>query len=123
LPPGIYLATLDEIESRFGSESELRRVQMESLRWLVDLARRAGVQRLVIDGSFVTDVFEPNDVDCVLLIAPDHSHDAIALGEIADGLPFLELQLVEFTDFTMFVDRFFATDRDGTPKGLVEVIL
>ena len=36
--------TLDELEARFGRESEVRRVQMESLRWLVDLARRAGAE-------------------------------------------------------------------------------
>jgi hypothetical protein len=48
LPAGVHAATLDEIEDRFGRESEVRRVQMESLRWLADLARRAGVKRLVI---------------------------------------------------------------------------
>jgi hypothetical protein len=41
LPPGIHPATLEEIAARFGQESELRQVQMQSLRWLVDLARRA----------------------------------------------------------------------------------
>jgi hypothetical protein len=121
LPPGIHRATLDEIEARFGNESELRQVQMESLRWLVDLVKHAGIQRLVVDGSFVTDVFEPNDVDCVLLLDPDHPHDASALEEIAAGLPFLEIQLVEPPDFLMLVERFFATDRQGTPKGLVEI--
>lgn len=40
LPPGIHPATLEEIAARFGQESELRRVQTESLRWLVELARR-----------------------------------------------------------------------------------
>ena len=49
LPPGIHPATLDEIAERFGCESELRRVQMESLRWLIDLARRAGIERLIFD--------------------------------------------------------------------------
>jgi hypothetical protein len=44
LPPGIHRATLDEIEARFGRESELRQVELESLRWLVDLAKRAGVE-------------------------------------------------------------------------------
>ena len=43
LPPGIHSATLDEIEARFGQESEIRRVQMESLRWLVEIAQRIGV--------------------------------------------------------------------------------
>ena len=78
LPPGIHAATLDEIDARFGRESELRSVQMESLRWLVDLARRAGVLRLVINGSFVTDAYEPNDVDCVLLVGVYFPSDADA---------------------------------------------
>jgi hypothetical protein len=68
LPAGIHPASVDEIAARFGQESELRQAQMESLRWLVDLARRAGVRRIVVNGSFVTDKLEPNDVDCVLLI-------------------------------------------------------
>ncbi len=123
LPPGIHEATLDEIEARFGTESELRRVQFESLKWLIDLVRHAGIQRLVIDGSFVTERFEPNDVDCILLIAPDHTLDPAAIDEIDDGLPFLDVQLAEPADFTMLVEQFFSTDRDGTPKGLVEVIL
>ncbi len=59
LPAGVHLASLAEIEARFGRQSEIRRVQMESLRWLVDLARRAGVQRLIINGSFVTTSCSP----------------------------------------------------------------
>jgi hypothetical protein len=47
------------------NDSELRRVQMGSIRWVWDAASRAGVERFVINGSFVTDVPEPNDVDCV----------------------------------------------------------
>jgi len=45
---------------------------MESLAWLVDLARTAGIQRIVVNGGYVTDILEPNDVDCVLLIEPGH---------------------------------------------------
>ena len=47
LPAGLHGATLHEIAARFGQETELRRVQMESLGWLVGLAKRAGVERLV----------------------------------------------------------------------------
>src|SRR2546421_297000 len=68
LPPGIHLATLDEIEGRFGRQSELRRAQMESVRWMVDLARRMDVQTIILNGSFVTNRVEPNDVDCLLLL-------------------------------------------------------
>jgi hypothetical protein len=38
LPPGIHPATLEEIAAHFGQESEIRQAQMESLRWLIDLA-------------------------------------------------------------------------------------
>lgn len=61
LPPGLHLATVAEIQALFGCQSEIRRVQMESVRWMVDLAVRAGVQRIVLNGSFVTDIMEPGE--------------------------------------------------------------
>jgi hypothetical protein len=56
LPAGVHPATLQEVASRFGRDSEVRPVQMESRRWLTGVAPRAGVERLVINGSFVADV-------------------------------------------------------------------
>ena len=121
LPPGIHPATLEEIAARFGQESELRKVEMDSLRWMVDLAWRAGVQRIVVNGSFVTDKMEPNDVDCVLLIGVDFPHDAAAEAELLAGLPFLNLELVDGEGFQQFTERTFATDRNLRPKGMLEV--
>ena len=121
LPAGIHPATLEEIAARFGQESELRQVQMQSLRWLIDLARRAGVRRVVVNGSFVTDKLEPNDVDCVLLIGPDFPRDAAAEVELLTGLPFINLELVESEGFRQLTERTFATDRNLVPKGMVEV--
>ena len=123
LPPGIHTATIEEVALRFGTQSELRRVQTESLRWLMDLARAAGVQRLILNGSYTTDTVEPNDVDCVLLIAPDFSPDSVAQDEIRQGIPFLDIQLVETLDFAFYVERLYATDRFFAPKGMVEVVL
>ncbi len=56
LPPGIHGYTLAEFAERFGAQSEIRRVRSDSVAWLAALARRAGVLRLVINGSFVTNV-------------------------------------------------------------------
>jgi hypothetical protein len=122
LPLGIHRATLEEIAARFGQESEVRQVQMESLRWLVDLAWRTGVQRIVVNGSFVTDKLEPNDVDCVLLIGPDFPRDATAEAELLAGLPFVNMELVDMEAFLQFTEKTFATDRNLVPKGMVEVI-
>ena len=123
LPPGIHPATLEEIAARFGRESELRQVQMESLRWLIDFVQRAGAKRIVVNGSFVTDKLEPNDVDCVVLIEPDFPRDADAEAELLAGLPFINLEIVDAEGFQQFTERTFATDRNLVLKGMVEVIL
>jgi hypothetical protein len=122
LPPGIHPATLEEIEDRFGRESELRCVQMESLRWLVDLAKLAGVRRIVINGSFTTAMREPNDVDCVLLIGAGFPQDRQAEEELVEGLPFLDIDLVRQDGWDELVGTVFATDRRSNPKGMIEVV-
>jgi len=123
LPSGIYRASLFEIEERFGRETEVRRVQMESLRWLLDLAGRAGVRRVMIDGSFVTRTPEPNDVDCLLLTPEEFPVDPEAEEAILAGLPFLDIHLVDQEDFDFFVQRIFAEDKRLRSRGMVEVVL
>ncbi len=95
---------------------------MESLRWLVDLAMKAGVQRIVIDGSFVTDVYEPDDIDCALLIGDDYPKDSIADAELQNVLPFVQASLLTDLAFRHYVTDRYATDRRGIPKGVVEVL-
>ena len=122
LPPGIHPANLPEIAARFGTGSELREVQMASLLWLVDLGRRVGASRIVVNGSFVSDKLEPNDVDCVLLIGSDFPRDAAAESELIAGLPFVNLELVDEPGFRHFTERTFATDRNMVAKGMIEVV-
>ena len=123
LPPGIHMATLAEIAERFGQGDDQRRAGMDSIRWLVDIARRAGVERIIVNGSFVTDRFEPNDVDCVLLAGPSYAADQSAREELKQGLPFLELHVVEDVEFAEFVQDIYGTDRLKNPKGMIEVRL
>jgi hypothetical protein len=123
LPPGIHPASLEQVGERFGKESELRKTQMESLHWLVELARRAGVRRLVVNGSFATDRLAPNDVDCVLLIGADFPRDPAAEAELLAGLPFVNLELVGPEALRQFTEDIFATDRDLVAKGMIEVVL
>ena len=122
LPPGLHRATVEEVYARFGRQSELRRVQMESLRWLIELARRAGVRRIVVNGSFVTDKLEPNDVDCVLLVGPGFPRDEAAEADLLSGVPFINMELVDQEAFQQFTEKTFATDRDLVPKGMIEVM-
>ncbi|MBI4603115.1 MAG: hypothetical protein HY721_14245 [Planctomycetes bacterium] len=122
LPPGIHAATLNEVAERFGRGSEIRRAEMESVRWLADLAWRAGVERIILNGSFVTDVLEPNDVDCVLLIGRDYPKDPDADKELENGLPYVQHKLVGRKAFVWYTESLYASDRDLVPKGMIEVI-
>ncbi len=126
LPPGIHLATVEEIDTRFGEASELRRVQMESLVWMIGLAQRAGAKRIIINGSFVTDKMEPNDVDCVLLIGEGFPHDESAEAELVGGIPFINLELVDEEAFkNVHRDNFrnrSESDSEGNDRGVAMTI-
>ncbi len=83
---------------------------------------RAGVERIVLNGSFVTDIMEPNDVDCALLIGHGFPSDPVAEAEIRAGLPFLDIEFARRRRFDTLVKVFFATDRFDAHKGMVEVM-
>jgi hypothetical protein len=70
-----------------------------------------------------TDIMEPNDFDCVLLVERGFPADAIAETELNSGLPFIELKLVGQADFDEYVNVTFGSDRMGNPKGMIEIIL
>ncbi len=123
LPLGVHPATFEEVEDRFGKGAELRHVQMQSVFWLADLARRIGAVKLAVNGSFVSDVPEPNDVDCALLLGPDYPKDKAADEELAEGLPFIQVYLLETVEYNGFVCEFYGTDWNNETKGVIEVTL
>jgi len=123
LPPGIHSASIEEVVERFGTGSEQREAQAQSLLWLIPICRRAGVTKVLINGSFVTDRLEPNDVDCVLLEGSSYRRNSLAAEDLRQGLPFLEIKTVEAEEYTFFGDILFSSDRDMMMKGLIEVEL
>ena len=124
LPPGIHRGEIRELADRFGVGSPEREVETKELIQLVGWARQAGVVRLVIDGSYVTDRPAPNDVDLVLLPGPDYPRDQPSAGEGERLWPFLHvLVAADAADLERWAFEDFGTDRDLRPKGVVEVIL
>jgi len=49
--------------------------------------------------------------------------DVPADAELWSGLPFIQMAVVGKTGFELYVETIYATDRHGTAKGMVEVIL
>jgi hypothetical protein len=123
LPPGVHQATLDEVIARFGDGSEERRAEAESLRWLVPLCEQAGITRILINGSFVTDRLEPMDVDVVLLEGPNYRTLSPAADKLHPGLPYLEIRVVKQHEYDFFARVVFGSDRATIPKEVIEVLI
>jgi hypothetical protein len=79
LPEGIHDCTLDELRERFGQfqRTDWRPRLFERLEAFVREAKRTGfVVAIIVDGSFVTNMDAPNDVDVILVLSADHDFDA-----------------------------------------------
>jgi hypothetical protein len=61
------VTSIEEIVDRFGHGLPEREVEIRELMELIAWAKQHSVRRLIINGSFVTEKRDPNDVDVVLL--------------------------------------------------------
>jgi hypothetical protein len=72
LPEGRYLVDFAEVIARFGIGAPRRVEVTDRLRRIYQLAAATGhLDRMVIFGSYVSDVAEPNDVDVILVMRED----------------------------------------------------
>jgi hypothetical protein len=132
LPRGIHKATLDELRKRFATSTRREKLfdgLIEALRNM----KGAGVERVYIDGSFVTNKVSPNDIDGCWEAHPridvkkldpvllDFSNRRAAM-KSRYGIDFFISQNIEASSGVPFVE-FFQTDRDGNPRGIVLVDL
>ncbi|MBC8873323.1 MAG: hypothetical protein H8E44_28130 [Planctomycetes bacterium] len=124
LPPGIHRCEVDEIVKRFGTGSPEREVETQELLDFIEWARRAGIRRLVINGSFATGKAAPNDVDIVVLPGADYPRGENACTEEESRWPFLQIVVaVDDDDLQTWALEDFGTDRTQLKKGVVEVSL
>ncbi len=130
LPPGQHQASLEEVETVFGFSTERRKRLMQGLRDAVSNLVLSGVRKLWINGSFITDKDDPNDIDgCweYTSLVDTEVLDPVFLLSRNDmkekyGLDFFISNLVESGSGLPF-SEFFQVNRDGDPKGIVVVNL
>ena len=80
LPEGVHECSLDEIDQRFGgNQSAFRRSALfAKLREFIQEVRSTGMAAgLIVDGSFITNKTEPNDIDLVLILPDEHDFNAV----------------------------------------------
>jgi hypothetical protein len=135
LPPGIHEAEdWAEVVARFGGTPR-RQELLAKLRRGLDNLRDAGCPWVLLDGSFVTDKPEPNDVDgcwqfettidlarldsCFLLQQPITDRH---LMRHRYGMDFFVASLIEAGSGKPFYE-FFQSTRENAPKGVVRLNL
>ena len=124
LPPGLHSCSLTELVARFGRGSAEREVECKELGEFLDWCRAAGVQRVIVNGSFVTSKTVPIDVDIIILPSPDYPRDQKRLADSEFRWPFLHILVAAGEDdFVSVVETLFARHRREGEKGLIEVPL
>jgi uncharacterized protein DUF6932 len=128
LAEGVYVCSEAKVVFRFGSSSR-RRVVLRLRRW-IELGRQIGAQRLVADGSFVTAIEDPHDIDTVILLPQNFTQQLVQ-----EYVPALEMETMlltrgpeeifaaeDETDWEKWVDCSCQTrEPDRRRKGLVEI--
>lgn len=132
LPEGVHKCTIKEIEERFTFSK--RRIELfKGLKRAINNLRKAGVKRVYIDGSFVTNKQDPGDVDGCWDANPNIKKnilDKVFLDfndnrkSMKDeyGVDFFPSQTIEGSSGVPFV-KFFQTDRDENKRGVLLVEL
>jgi hypothetical protein len=130
LPPGIYDASISEIEIRYATNSH-RKQLFEGLKNALNNLFSSGCQQIFLDGSFVTAKPKPNDyevawdprfVDPNILdpVFLDFTHGTIHqkkkyLGE------FFPSTITEAKSGKLFLDFFQIEKNTGTKKGIIRL--
>lgn len=132
LPPHIHQATFEELVERLGF-SRKRKEMLEDLKRALKVMRQHEIERVYIDGSFVTDKPRPSDID-VCYDAPEGA-DLSGMfpiyppkGWVRDlsieeySAEFLPSDMIELKSGKPFLE-FFQTDKENRPRGVVLIEL
>lgn len=133
LPEGIHPASIAEVVIRFGSGSPQRVEVTDRLRRIHALALPTNhLDRLIVFGSYVSDVDEPNDVDVVLLMGNSFRSEecpiessvlfdhARATDELGASIFWIRPEMLLGEPLQQFL-AFWQTKRNGQRRGIVEI--
>jgi len=123
LPPGLHqITTLAELFASFPATTPQRQTLDAELLRFVDVARRFGLgAQVALDGSYTTSKPTPNDIDLALL-SPGLDVQAVEQRLLMEGFDLITMfDLWIETDQAPYEGwvRFFSTDRNGDPRGVV----
>jgi hypothetical protein len=133
LPEGIHSASLADVVARFGIATRQRQAVTDRLKRICQLAVGTGyLHRLLVFGSYVSDVDEPNDVDVMLVMRNDFRSEHCpaessvlfdhhrANDESGASVFWVRPDMLLGEPLEHFL-AFWQTKRDGRRRGIVEI--
>jgi len=81
LPEGAHELSFEEFRARFAYNAR-RRALLAGFEWALGVLKRAGVRRVTVGGSFVTNREVPGDIDACWDLDPD-----VRVARIPEGFP------------------------------------
>jgi len=129
LPAGIYKSSITCIENKFGKSSKERISLFKDFRKFLKMLSpfKKNINRLILDGSFVTSKESPEDIDCIMIINNDFRFIPEIVEELGNSKELYNIHLFMFeeknTESRRGMLNFFSKDKDLKPKGIIEVIL
>lgn len=122
LPPGVHVATIDEICTAFPPYNEQRGILNDSLRRAIAELQALDTSLLIfVDGSFATAKAEPNDVD-LLIVTPDHTERKLtAYLEQVCPVEAVSLDVNVEPDIANRIFDLFTMTRTGRAKGILRL--
>jgi hypothetical protein len=130
----LHPATWEEFRARFCRflRSDRRLQLCQRLGQLVNDARASGiVMRVLVGGSMVRAVAEPNDFDCIIVLRADTQYGALRPDQfkVADARMARDCYVGDIFiaregqhTLLLYID-FFSRNRDGKIVGMIEVML
>ena len=130
------LADRTSVEYHFGSSSVLRWDLWNSVEKLLEMLSvySVPVVKVWLDGSFISQKPDPNDVDIVIFISYwTFRNSREMLDKLSDSFIYLDVKWIPISDMTddlsLAIDALermkwfvlFSSDRNGLPKGFINL--
>jgi len=129
LPAGIYRASIDDIEKRFGLNSKKRISLFSTFNNFLELIMpfKTNIKQIILDGSFVTTKENPGDIDCIILIKDNTRFTPEIVDKLVNAKKLYNIHLFireerNIKEYKKLLDLF-SKDRDLKLKGVIEVVL
>ena len=134
LPKGVYKAPFNEVREALGSGSARRKLLIENLERIIEIAKSTGkLERLIIWGSFVSNKEFPRDIDLLVIMGDGFELETTPLevrrvfdyvqGRIAFNADiFWTKSSIGVETIDLWLETYQIT-RDFMPRGIVEVLI